>query len=147
MRPFCLQFLQKVSSFYEIILFTASSANYANVIINFIDPDSLFIHTILSRSHCCQTKNGFFIKDLRILKNRSLKNILLVDNLSHSFGFQIPNGIPILTWKSNRKDKELKYLVDLLMEASFYEDVREWTSQRIKLLELSSIVETDLFNN
>jgi len=34
-----------------------------------------------------ETKNGFFIKDLRILKNKSLKSMVLVDNLAHSFGF------------------------------------------------------------
>ena len=34
-----------------------------------------------------ETKNGFFIKDLRIIKNRLLKNTIMVDNLAHSFGF------------------------------------------------------------
>lgn len=34
-----------------------------------------------------ETKNGFFIKDLRIIKNRELKDIVIVDNLAHSFGF------------------------------------------------------------
>lgn len=33
-----------------------------------------------------ETKNGFFIKDLRILKDVDLKKTILVDNLSHSFG-------------------------------------------------------------
>jgi len=34
-----------------------------------------------------ETKNGFYIKDLRILKDRCIKTTILVDNLSHSFGF------------------------------------------------------------
>ena len=34
-----------------------------------------------------ETKNGFFIKDLRIVNDSDLKNTVLVDNLSHSFGF------------------------------------------------------------
>ena len=51
-----------------------------------------------------ETKNGFFIKDLRIIKNRELKNMILVDNLSHSFGFQLDNGIPILEWHNDPKD-------------------------------------------
>ena len=33
------------------------------------------------------TKNGFYIKDLRVIKNRSLKEMVIVDNLVHSFGF------------------------------------------------------------
>ena len=34
-----------------------------------------------------ETKNGFFIKDLRILKDINMRTTILVDNLSHSFGF------------------------------------------------------------
>ena len=33
-----------------------------------------------------ETKNGFMIKDLRILKDINLKDVIIVDNLSHSFG-------------------------------------------------------------
>ena len=33
-----------------------------------------------------ETKNGFFIKDLRTLKDIDLSSTLIVDNLAHSFG-------------------------------------------------------------
>lgn len=33
-----------------------------------------------------ETKNGFFIKDLRIISNLDLDKTLIVDNLVHSFG-------------------------------------------------------------
>lgn len=51
-----------------------------------------------------ETKNGFFIKDLRILKNTQLKDVIMVDNLVHSFGFQLDNGVPILEWQNDQKD-------------------------------------------
>ena len=54
-----------------------------------------------------ETKNGFFIKDLRIIANKQLKDILIVDNLAHSFGFQIENGIPILEYHNDQNDCEL----------------------------------------
>ena len=54
-----------------------------------------------------ETQNGFFIKDLRIIQNRELKDIVIVDNLVHSFGLQITNGIPILEFLDNKNDKEL----------------------------------------
>jgi CTD small phosphatase-like protein 2 len=78
----------------------------------------------LSRANCFATKNGFFIKDLWILKNLDLKNILIVDNLTHSFGLQIANGVPILEWTNDPEDRELKYLSYYLMEASQFSDVR-----------------------
>ena len=51
-----------------------------------------------------ETKNGFFIKDLRIISTKHLKDIVIVDNLAHSFGFQIENGIPILEWFNDQND-------------------------------------------
>ena len=42
---------------------------------------------ILSRNFCLETKKGLFIKDLRIIKNRNLQDMVIVDNLSHSFAF------------------------------------------------------------
>lgn len=41
----------------------------------------------MTRNNCMETKNGFFIKDLRLIGNKELKDILIVDNLAHSFGF------------------------------------------------------------
>lgn len=65
-----------------------------------------------------ETKNGFFIKDLRTLKDVDLSSSIIVDNLAHSFGLQIDNGIPILEWNSDEKDEELKYLTEYLIKAS-----------------------------
>lgn len=83
-----------------------------------------------------ETKNGFFIKDLRIVSNRSLKDIILVDNLVHSFGLQIDNGIPILEYKNDDKDKELLYVADLLMELKDSSDVRKVIQEKINLREM-----------
>jgi CTD small phosphatase-like protein 2 len=49
-----------------------------------------------------ETVSGFFIKDLRIITNRTLKDIVMVDNLVHSFGLQLTNGIPILDFTNNK---------------------------------------------
>lgn len=94
-----------------------------------------------------ETKNGFFVKDLRIIKNRELKNMILVDNLAHSFGFQINNGIPILEWHNNKKkDMELKYLLDYLLEILYADDVREFNKKRLKLHEFSIMRPDELFS-
>jgi CTD small phosphatase-like protein 2 len=82
-----------------------------------------------------ETKNGFFIKDLRIIANKQLKDILIVDNLAHSFGFQIENGIPILEYHNDSTDTELKNMIDYLIEASKHDDLRVF-NRRLKLEEL-----------
>lgn len=37
-RPFCNKFLTELSDYYEIIIFTAATQNYADWIVNGIDP-------------------------------------------------------------------------------------------------------------
>jgi CTD small phosphatase-like protein 2 len=97
-------FLTTVSKYYNIYLFTASSPAYANAIVDYLDPKSSYILGILTRGNCMETKNGFFVKDLRVLKDKKMKDIIMVDNLAHSFGFQLDNGVPILEWHHDPKD-------------------------------------------
>lgn len=63
------------------------------------------------------TSGGMYIKDLRIFADRSLDQIVLIDNASYSFSWQIDNGIPIIPFYDNKADRELqsleKYLVKL----------------------------------
>lgn len=143
-RPYCLEFLEKMSLLYEIYIFTASSFDYATEIINFIDSERKYISGILVRENCMETKIGFFIKDLRIVKNRSLKDMILVDNLAHSFGFQIENGIPILEFHEDKHDRELKHLCTYLIEACSHEDVREFNRNKLKLSELADLKIEDI---
>jgi CTD small phosphatase-like protein 2 len=63
---------------------------------------------------------------LRIIKNRDLSDIIIVDNLVHSFGLQLDNGIPILDFTDNKHDRELLGLEKILIEAKGAEDVREF---------------------
>jgi len=140
------EFLTTLSPLYEIIIFTASASPYARTIINYIDKDKRFINAILSREHCMETKNGFFIKDLRILKDRNLKDMIIVDNLAHSFGFQLENGVPILEFINDKKDEELKHLTEYLLEAYKYDDLREFNKERLRLHEFAGRRIEDIFN-
>lgn len=65
-----------------------------------------------------ETKNGFFIKDLRIIRNRDINRMLIVDNLTHSFGLQLDQGVVILEYHNDPNDKELLYIADYLIEAA-----------------------------
>ena len=80
-----------------------------------------------------QTNHGFFIKDLRIIKNRDLSKIVIVDNLIHSFGLQLENGIPILDFTDNKNDMELYGLEKLLIEMVNVPDVPQFLKERLGL--------------
>jgi len=87
-----------------LIVFTASHECYASKVIDYLDPENKLVSHRLYREHCITTDEGVHIKDLRILKNRDLKNIVLIDNAAYSFGYQIDNGIPIIPYYENKMD-------------------------------------------
>ena len=145
-RPYCLEFLKIISKYYEVIIFTASSDVYANFIIDILDPQSKYIKGILFRNHCLVTKKGIYIKDLDIINNRDMKNMVIVDNNAHSFSLQLDNGIPILEWKDDRNDRELKYILHYLLELAGSEDVRTFNRKFLKLEEISNIQDMENFH-
>lgn len=86
-RPYALSCLREVSKYYQIVVFTASHKAYADVVLDYIDPDRDLIDKRLYRESCVKTEDNVYIKDLRIIKNRKLKDMVIVDNAVYSFGF------------------------------------------------------------
>jgi len=132
-RPYTMELLEELSKYYEIIVFTASHSCYANVALDYLDPENKYIHHRLFREHCITTEEGLYIKDLRILANRDLKDVVIVDNAVYSFGYQLENGIPIIPFYFNKKDQELKSLLSFLKSFYFAKDVREINKKTFKL--------------
>ncbi|OMJ68586.1 hypothetical protein SteCoe_33920 [Stentor coeruleus] len=122
-RPYAQEFIKNASQDYEIVIFTASYRKYANAILDYLDPLNKYITYRLYREHCYDY-NGCFIKDLRILGNRDLKDMILVDNSLVSFALQIENGIPIFPWTMDYNDSKLCVLLDYLCILKSARDVR-----------------------
>ena len=80
LRPYLLETLEKLKESFELILFTAGSAEYAEVILSTFNGQDYFDH-ILSREHCIKVhKNNVLIKDMSLLLNgRDIKDILIID--------------------------------------------------------------------
>ena len=96
-RPYVREFLEHMSQFYSIYVFTASTKSYAQPILNYLDPASCLFKGLLCRPSCVLTSQGCYVKDLRIFED-NLQNVVIIDNYVHSFGLQISNGIPILAF-------------------------------------------------
>ena len=126
LRPNVKQFLEKLSLYFEIGIFTASVPEYADAVINYLDPGNNFIKFRLYRNNCIFVNDELKIKDLRILKGVDLKNVVLVDNNMYSFAAQINNGILINSFYDNKKDNELLNVFGYLMAYIYNaEDVRK----------------------
>ena len=87
--------LQYLATMFEICVFTAGEQGYADTVLDFIDQEGQIIKHRLYRQHCVQAANGVYVKDLRIIEDRNLEDIVIVDNSIVSFAFQLANGIPI----------------------------------------------------
>ena len=122
-RPFVHECLRAANKYYEVIVFTASHKCYADTVLDYLDPTGELIQHRLYRENCLVTDN-LHIKDLRILENRRLQDIIIVDNAAYSFAYQIDNGVPIISWYSDQKDRELYNLIDYLNAVQHLEDLR-----------------------
>lgn len=76
-RPYVDEFLEEMSKIYELIIFTSSMAEYADRIIDLIDPLKR-VSFRLFRENCVLAKNNKIVKYLKDL-NRNLKDIILID--------------------------------------------------------------------
>jgi len=92
------------------IVFTAAHQSYADVVLDHIDPTRELFQYRLYRDSCTMIEPGVYVKDLGIIKNRKLENMVIVDNSLHSFGFHLDNGVPIVPFYDNQDDEELNHL-------------------------------------
>lgn len=122
-RPHFDDLIDSLKDDFELVIFTASHYCYASPILDDIDPQRRF-KTRLFREHCDLVNGGIFIKNLAILKDRDLKNVVLVDNSVSSFASQVSNGIPILPFFDNKADDQLLKLKWFLLRLKDCDDVR-----------------------
>lgn len=134
-RPYLRTFLEAVSKIYEVVVLTAACSEYADQILDAIDPEGRLIHHRLYRESCQEcTPNPeapdakVYIKDLRVL-GRPLNRVILIDNSLLCFAYQLDNGIVCNPYKGSFDDRELLSLLQVLMSLNSYPvevDVRKF---------------------
>jgi Dullard-like phosphatase family protein len=125
-RPYLRTFLEAVSKAYEVVVLTAACKEYADQILNCIDPENRLIHHRLYRESCPEcTPNPelpdakVYIKDLRVL-GRPLNKVILIDNSLLCFAYQLDNGIVCNPYKGSTDDRELLALLQVLGSLDSY---------------------------
>ena len=124
-RPYLENFLKEVKKYYELIVFTAATQDYADPIINAIEDKGTKFDYRLYRMHTIIIDNDF-VKDLSKL-GRDLSKTIIVDNMEQNYKLQKSNGISIRPfWGKDTEDTSLLDLIDVLVKiAKFNMDVRE----------------------
>lgn len=119
-RPGVDFFLQEVGKKFEIVIFTASLAKYADPLLDELDKDGVVQFRLFREA--CVFHYGNYVKDLTHL-GRTLESSIIVDNSPMSYLFQPDNAIPITSWFSNKSDRELYDLLPYLDKLAAVDDV------------------------
>jgi CTD small phosphatase-like protein 2 len=112
-RPYCQNFLQEMSKYYEVVIFTAALQDYADWALDQIDTGKWITHR-LYRQHTMPS-GTVFLKDLSRL-GRDLTKTIIADNVAENFSLQNDNGIFVKTWFDDPNDVMLESLAPLLRE-------------------------------
>lgn len=131
-RPYAVECLKNLSRHFEVFIFTASHSCYADAVCDYLDPLKKYISQRFYRQNCV-VSNGIYIKDLRIFRNRSLCNIVIVENSLHCVAYHLDNCIPILSWYSDKSDRELVKISSYIQNLADKIDVRSVNKENFNL--------------
>ena len=113
-RPGVMEFLEAVDKYYELIIFTCATQDYANLLIDAIEENKIYFEHRLYRQHTVIIDNDF-VKDLTRI-GRPLDKIAIVDNMPQNFRLQKENGINIKAfWGEDIYDTALINLTPILI--------------------------------
>jgi len=111
LRPGAKEFIEEMAKYYELVIFTAGTQDYADYALTFVDPKGC-IRYKLYREHV--TQNGLStIKDISRL-GRDLSKVIIIDNIAENFQLQSGNGIFINSWEGDETDTSLIDLMPIL---------------------------------
>ena len=121
---------------FELVIFTASHQDYANPIIDHLDPTRKLISHRLFRQHCLKV-DGYYVKDLSVIQNRKKEDMILIDNLIYSFAVNRENGVPIFSYMGDKghglPDQELRLIADRLQDIKGFTDTRHYIDKTFQL--------------
>ena len=113
-RPYLFGFLEEVSLYYELIIFTSATKAYADSLIEAIEYEKQYFDYVFYRDHAIIINNDF-VKDLTRI-GRPLSSTIIIDDMPQNFRLQKENGINIKPfWGDDSNDTALYELIPILM--------------------------------
>lgn len=142
-RPGLAKFLDFVSTYFDVAIWTSSTEDYAQEIVKNIIPENYSLNFIYGRTKCTLTYlfehyEYVYIKNLSKLKrlNYSLERILIIDDSPEKIRKNYGNHICVAPFTGSKEDQELFLLVKYLDKIKTIKDVRRlekrWWRSEIK---------------
>ncbi|CAH0555827.1 unnamed protein product [Brassicogethes aeneus] len=130
-RPHVDFFLDIVSQWYELVVFTASMEIYGAAVADRLDAGRGILQRRFYRQHCTPDL-GSYTKDLSAICN-DLSSVFILDNSPGAYRAYPDNAIPIKSWFSDPTDIALLNLLPVLDALRFTADVRSVLSRNLHL--------------
>ncbi|KAH6934712.1 hypothetical protein HPB50_027423 [Hyalomma asiaticum] len=130
-RPHVDYFLDVVSQWYELVVFTASMEIYGAAVADKLDNNRGILRKRYYRQHCT-LDYGSYTKDLSAI-TQDLSSIFILDNSPGAYRSYPDNAIPIKSWFSDPRDMALLNLLPVLDALRFTSDVRSVLSRNLHL--------------
>jgi len=121
-RPGLAHFLKLLHQLFEVVIFTAGEKDYADAVLDAVDPEGYISHR-LYRDSTCEYRGLNFVKDLTTI-GRDLSKCVLLDNNLISMAATPDNCILIDDFFTDKSDRELPLVASILMDLTELEDVR-----------------------
>ncbi|ESQ52716.1 hypothetical protein EUTSA_v10016941mg [Eutrema salsugineum] len=134
-RPGLHEFLEQLSQFANLILFTAGLEDYARPLVDIIDTKHV-LDDRLYRPCTVSTQYRDHVKDL-LCASKNMCRTVIVDNNPYSFLLQPLNGIPCVPFTAEQPNDTqlLDIILPLLKQLSEEEDVRSALYDRFHMPE------------
>ncbi|EDW85638.1 uncharacterized protein Dwil_GK23052 [Drosophila willistoni] len=127
-RPHVDEFLDFVSKWYDLVIYTASLEEYASEVVDRLDAGRGILPRRFYRQHC-RSSTTILCKDLNLV-NEDLCSTFIIDNSPNAYRDFPENAIPIKTYIYDPSDKELAKLLPFLDALRFTKDVRTILGRR-----------------
>ncbi|KAF3522647.1 hypothetical protein F2Q69_00049141 [Brassica cretica] len=134
-RPGLHDFLEQLSHFADLVLFTAGLEGYARPLVDRIDTRKVLSNR-LYRPSTVSTQYRDHVKDL-LSTSTNMSRTVIVDNNPFSFLLQPSNGIPCVAFSAGQPNDTqlLDVILPLLKQLSEEEDVRRTLYDRLHMPE------------
>ncbi|KAL3862097.1 hypothetical protein ACJMK2_008091 [Sinanodonta woodiana] len=130
-RPHVDYFLEIVSQWYDLVVFTASMEIYGKAVADKLDNNRSILKKRYYRQHC-SLDFGSYTKDLSAIDG-DLSSIFILDNSPVVYKQYPDNAIPIKSWFIDATDTALLCLLPMLDALRFCNDVRSVLSRNLHL--------------
>lgn len=135
-RPGVNEFVKQLSTFCDVIVFTASQKVYADQLLDVLERmiGCKVIKSRYFRDSCVEVM-GNYVKDLSVL-DCDMRRTVIIDNSPQAFALQVDNGIPIKSWfgtPEENSDNRLPLLLPFLTKLSTVHDVRPLVRKRFQI--------------